>query len=221
VAAEIKFCGLTRAEDVQAAVSLGCSYVGVIFAGGPRAIEPEHAAMILDGVPASVQRVGVFADQDASTIAAIAHRLDLRVVQLHAGADGERIADIRRYFEGAVWPVVRLDAATLPPDLKALYDAAGIVHLDAHVPGALGGTGVALAWEALAGPLGIVRQRRRLVLAGGLRPGNVGEAIRWLAPDVVDVSSGVERSPGVKDHSQMRAFRDAVNVAGEHQDEHE
>jgi phosphoribosylanthranilate isomerase len=83
--------------------------------------------------------------------------------------------------------------------------------LDAAVPGKLGGTGVTLPWAELAEPLRELRRFKRIILAGGLRPENVGQAIAALSPDVVDVSSGVESSPGIKDHGRMREFRDAVD----------
>lgn len=211
---EIKFCGLTRADDAEYAVSLGARYVGVIFAGGPRMLSVEQAATVFARVPGTVQRVGVFADQSAAEIVMIAETLRLDVVQLHGASDSERIAAIRRDFRGAVWPVCRVSGAHLPSSIDAsIADGDGVL-LDAYVPGALGGTGTRLPWAELASELAGVRAPAKLlVLAGGLRPENVGEAIASLSPDVVDVSSGVERAPGIKDHDRMRAFRDAVQAS--------
>jgi phosphoribosylanthranilate isomerase len=212
VATEIKFCGLTRLEDAAQAVDLGASYVGVIFAGGPRHLAPERASAVLADVPVDVRRVGVFATQPVEEIADVARTLKLAVVQLHGECDARRIATLRRRFTGEIWPVLRLADATLPDDAIALANEGDGLLLDAMVAGALGGTGVALPWTELAASIDRLRAGGKIVLAGGLRPDNVAQAILALSPDVVDVSSGVEQTglPGIKDHQRMRAFRDAV-----------
>ncbi|HEY2851577.1 MAG TPA: phosphoribosylanthranilate isomerase [Gemmatimonadaceae bacterium] len=211
---EIKFCGMTRAEDAREAASLGAAFVGVIFAGGPRNLTVEQAADVLGGLPASVRRVGVFANAD-DQVADHAARLGLHAVQLHAEYDPGGIGRIRRRFHGEVWSVVRIGDARLPYYAGELFSIVDGVLLDAKVPGQLGGTGVALPWQELIDQIQPLREgsRSRLILAGGLRPENVAEAIRLLRPDVVDVSSGVETEPGVKDRARMRAFRDAVNAS--------
>jgi phosphoribosylanthranilate isomerase len=125
------------------------------------------------------------------------------------------VARVRRRFGGQVWGVLRLDAPVLPPRAAGLFEAADAVLLDAKVAGqAGGGTGVALDWRGLAPALDRFRGGAPLVLAGGLRPENVAEAIGLIGPDVVDVASGVERAPGVKDHARMRGFADAVAATG-------
>jgi phosphoribosylanthranilate isomerase len=211
VSAEIKFCGLTRPEDADFAASLGASYVGVIFAGGPRSLNIPRAMEVLGVVPRTVARVGVFADQSADEIARTAGVLQLDAVQLHGSFDPERIAALRRMFDGEIWPVCRLAGATLPPVVTEMFSVGDGLLLDAAVPGKLGGTGVTLPWAELSEPLHELRRFKRIILAGGLRPENVGRAIAALSPDVVDVSSGVESSPGIKDHERMREFRDAVD----------
>lgn len=212
---EIKFCGLTRSADAEQAVDLGAAYVGVIFAGGPRMVSVEAAQEVFARVPRSVRRVAVFADQAAEEIIRLARLLELQVVQLHGAGDATKVAEIRREFGGEIWWVVRFaDGQRLPPDLAADSGPADAILFDAHVAGgALGGTGVTLRWSELATQLDGLRKGMKIVLAGGLRAENVATAIAALAPDVVDVSSGVEASPGVKDHEQMRAFRDAVTRA--------
>jgi phosphoribosylanthranilate isomerase len=210
VSVDVKFCGLTRREDANHAAALGAAYVGVIFASGPRLLTPERAAEVLAEVPASVQRVGVFGDQPAAQILAGAHVAGLHVIQLHGSHDSARIAALRDDFDGEIWPVVRLVGGSLPDDFAEIVAAGDGVLFDALVPGSLGGTGVTLAWEALALELAAVRGDARIVLAGGLRPENVARAVAALSPDVVDVSSGVESAPGIKDHGRMREFRDAV-----------
>jgi phosphoribosylanthranilate isomerase len=211
VSAEIKFCGLTRPEDADFAASLGAAYVGVIFAGGPRSLNVPRAMEVLGVVPRTVARVGVFADQSSDEVARIAGVLQLDVLQLHGSFDPQRVAALRRIFDGEIWPVCRLSSATLPPMVTEMFSAGDGLLLDASVPGKLGGTGVTLPWAELSEPLRELRRFKRIILAGGLRPENVGRAIAELSPDVVDVSSGVESSPGIKDHDRMREFRDAVD----------
>lgn len=215
MATDIKFCGMTRGEDASEAARLGAAYVGVIFAGGPRQITLERAAEVLGGLAATIRRVGVFATDEDELIARTAKPLGLHVVQLHGDHDAHSIADIRRRFRGEIWSVVRVSEGRLPLNTGELFDEADAVLLDAKVPGKLGGTGVALPWQDLVERLGRLREnaRAKLVLAGGLRPENVSEAIRLLRPGIVDVSSGVETAPGIKDHALMRAFRDAVHAS--------
>jgi phosphoribosylanthranilate isomerase len=215
VATEIKFCGMTRAADACEAVSLGASYVGVIFAGGPRQLTLEQAASVLDGLPQSIRRVGVFATDADEQIADVASRLGLHAVQLHRDHDPSAAARIRSRFDGEVWSVISIAGDQLPHCAGELFETAHGVLLDAKVPGKLGGTGVPLPWQNLADQLRRVRTAgsAKLILAGGLRAENVAEAIRLLRPDVVDVSSGVETAPGIKDHARMRAFRDAVHAS--------
>ena len=210
---EIKFCGLTRPEDAECAVSLGAWYVGVIFAGGPRMLTLERAMEVLAVVPSTVTRVGVFADQTPDEITRAADWLQLGVVQLHGDSSSGRIAAIRADFEGDVWPVCRVAGSSLPGNARDLAGSGDGLVLDSLVRGTLGGTGVPMEWSALASDVKRIRRGIRcFVLAGGLRPENVATAISTLEPDVVDVSSGVESAPGIKDHDRMRAFRDAVRA---------
>ncbi|HEX6536328.1 MAG TPA: hypothetical protein VF041_17185 [Gemmatimonadaceae bacterium] len=204
---EIKFCGLTRPEDAARVAALGGAYAGVIFAGGPRCLEPARAARVLDAVEAPVRRVGVFGATPAAEIARIARALALDVVQLHAEPDASVVRQVAGETGCAVWGVVRIGAA-VPPALAALDGVADAIVLDVLVAGGLGGSGRTFDWKLLTAD---ARPRRsRVVAAGGLSSDNVQAAISALAPDVVDVSSGVERAPGVKDHDRMRAFADAV-----------
>jgi phosphoribosylanthranilate isomerase len=212
---EIKFCGMMRSEDARHAASLGARYVGVILADGPRMLTDDAAIAVLSAVPsgAGVARVGVFGDASPEQVAVRADRLGLDVVQLHGDPDARVIADVRGLWSGQVWAVLRIEGSAVPAAASDLFDVADAVVLDARVPGKLGGTGVALQWNELRERMETFRTRRaRLVLAGGLRPENVGSAVDELHPDVVDVSSGVEARVGVKDHGRMRAFRDAVHA---------
>lgn len=209
---EIKFCGMTRAEDAAFAASLEAAYVGVVFAGGPRMLTVDRAVEVLTSV-VPPKRVGVFGDQSVDEIVRAADRLRLNAVQLHGESDPRRIEEIRRRFDGEIWKVQRVArAGQLDLSETGLLDRDAVL-IDAYVKGALGGTGVALPWEEIASEVSALqRSGRKLILAGGLTHENVGRAIRTLAPYVVDVSSGVESSPGIKDHQKMQAFRNAVRA---------
>ena len=216
MAAEVKFCGLTRDLDALEAARLGAAYVGAIFAGGPRLVDVERAAANFASLPSQVRRVGVFGRQTVDEIRTAVDAAALDVVQLHGDPTESEVRAVREAVDVAVWPVCRVEGASLPAEAERLAGAAGVLVLDAKVSGALGGTGRALPWPALATALAGLRERVpcRIVLAGGLDPDNVGRAIHLLHPDVVDVSSGVEHAPGLKDHGRMRAFMSAVQRAG-------
>lgn len=219
----VKFCGLTRAEDAAEGGRLGARHLGAIFAGGPRLVAPARAAALFSagraaaalswqGVP---RCVGVFGAQTPAQIADVADVASLDVLQLHSDPTPADVARIRDATGREVWAVLRVSGSDLPPDAAELFAAADAVVLDARVPGALGGTGVALDWARLAESVERARGDGVLVLAGGLTPSNVAAAASLLAPSVVDVSSGVEASPGIKDHHLMREFwRAATHAAG-------
>jgi phosphoribosylanthranilate isomerase len=206
--ADVKFCGLTRAVDAQAGGALGAAYLGVVFAGGPRQLDAAAARVVLDGARGHgiARRVGVFGAQSAAEIAADAAAAGLDVVQLHGTSDATFVDAIRRRFDGEIWRVVRVPESADAAVLRGAGVGVDAVVVDALVPGMLGGTGVATDWERLAVALDAVGRPSRLVLAGGLRPDNVERAIRLVVPDVVDVSSGVESTTGIKDHAMMRVF---------------
>lgn len=210
--AKIKFCGLTRAEDAAFAAELGAGYVGVIFAESPRRLAPIAARNVLDAAGTAVKRVGVFGTNSPEEIARTAEEAALDIVQLHADPTGADVIAVRERFAGDIWAAVRIDDGHIPDDAQILLEEADAIVLDARSQRVLGGSGEALPWSDLAGDLARVRGSVSVVLAGGLTAENVGTAIRTLAPDVVDVSSGVESSPGVKDRRLMASF--AAMVAG-------
>ncbi|HKH94462.1 MAG TPA: phosphoribosylanthranilate isomerase [Gemmatimonadaceae bacterium] len=209
---DIKICGLTRAVDAEYADAAGVEYLGVIFAGGPRERSPLQARDTLAGRRA--RKVGVFADQTEESIAEIVELVGLHVVQLHGGADGERVERVRAATGAEVWAVVRSVDGALPNGTEALCEAADALLIDALTPGALGGSGVQIPWDRLGESLDALDYHPRIILAGGLTPDNVAEAMDYVAPNVVDVSSGVESSRGIKDHARIRAFVAAVRSAG-------
>ena len=141
-------------------------------------------------------------------MAELARSAGIGVIQMHGDPDAGDVAALRRTFDGRIWAVVRVTDA-LPPDADALAGAADALLIDARAPGALGGSGLRLNWDALAESVDALRRDvpgRPIVLAGGLTADNVAEAVATLAPDVVDVSSGVETSPGIKDGERVRRF---------------
>lgn len=204
--AKVKFCGMTRPQDAALAAEIGASYVGVVFADGPRRVDPAKGGRILDAAGSTIKRVGVFGTNDPEEIgeAAAAARLD--VVQLHADPSASDVHAIRRKFRGEIWAAIRIEGTHIPGDAELLFDSADAVVLDARSDKRLGGTGQALPWSDLAADLARDRGSSSVVLAGGLKPDNVASAIRTLGPDVVDVSSGIEHSPGIKDPWLMREF---------------
>ena len=210
--AEVKICGLTRSIDAEFADAAGAAYLGVIFAGGPRARTPEEARATLSGRRA--RKVGVFADQPPEEIARIAAVVGLDVLQLHGVSDPDRIAAVRAATGLEVWAVVRTATGILSERDEELADAADALLVDAMVPGQLGGSGVTLPWLELGESLDAMASGHRVVLAGGLTADNVGEAIDYVSPMVVDVSSGVESSPGIKDQQRVRAFIAAARAIG-------
>lgn len=209
---EVKICGLTRAVDAEYADAAGASYLGVIFAGGPRQRLPQQAKETLAGRRA--RKVGVFAEQPDSEIADIAREVGLDVVQLHGASDPERVQAVRAATGLEVWAVLRTPDGRFPDDVEALAAEADALVVDALVPGQLGGNGVTIPWLELGESLDAMERGHRIVLAGGLTPENVGEAIDYVSPMVVDVSSGVESAPGIKDHARIRAFIAAAQSAG-------
>ena len=215
MAVDVKFCGLTRAEDAREAALLGASFVGAIFAGGPRLVTPERAREIFDGAGESIPRVGVFGADALERARETADIARLDIIQLHGDPRPADVRAMRARFVGEIWAVARADGSILPDWAEGLFREADAVLLDARVPGKLGGTGVALEWGALAGSVEALRRDTPVVLAGGLTPQNVREAVRVLAPEVVDVSSGVESAPGIKDHARMRAFMEAAQEMDE------
>jgi phosphoribosylanthranilate isomerase len=178
--------------------------------GGPRLVTADRAREIFDGAGSDVMRVGVFGADALDRAHETADVARLDIIQLHGDPRPADVRAMRARFSGEIWAVARADGSLLPDWSEGLFREADAVLLDARVPGKLGGTGVALAWGALAGSVEALRGDTPVVLAGGLTARNVREAVRVIAPEVVDVSSGVESAPGIKDHARMRAFIEAA-----------
>jgi phosphoribosylanthranilate isomerase len=216
VLAKVKFCGMTRPGDAALAAEIGARYVGVVFAESPRQVDATSARRILDAAGDSVKRVGVFGTNDPSAIGSAADEAQLDVVQLHADPSTADVDAIRRRYKGEIWAAIRIAGTHIPPDAELLFQSADAIVLDARSEKRLGGTGQALPWSDLAVDLARDRGSSAVVLAGGLKPDNVAHAIRTLAPDVVDVSSGIEASTGIKDPWLMREFYAAATGHRQH-----
>ena len=220
--AKVKFCGMTRPQDAALAGEIGASYIGVVFADGPRRVTPIQGRAILDAVGSMAKRVGVFGTNSPEEIEKASEEARLDVVQLHADPTTADIRAVRMKFSGEVWAAIRIAGSRIPPESEMLFTTADAIVLDSrserHVRSErrLGGTGEPLPWNELAVDLARDRGSAAVVLAGGLKPGNVASAVRTLAPDVVDVSSGVESSPGVKDPWLMREFYAAASGSRAH-----
>jgi phosphoribosylanthranilate isomerase len=197
----IKICGITRAEDARLAADLGTCAVGFIFwPGSARAIEPQRARDIVRALPPFVTAVGVFVNQPVAEVEELAGFVRLGAVQLH----GEEQPAMARALSHRVIKAVPLDADGRALGLEDWPDT--LVLLDAHDPVRRGGTGRRIDWHAAAA----VARTRPIVLAGGLTADNVREAVAQVRPAAIDVSSGVEAAPGLKDHTRMRALFAAV-----------
>ena len=210
---EVKICGLTRAVDAEFADAAGAAYLGVIFAGGPRQRSPLEARATLAGRRA--RKVGVFATQSPTEISDVAAQVGLDVVQLHGDGDPGRVQAVRAATGLEIWAVVRTADGVLPDHVEELADAADALLIDALVAGKLGGSGASVPWGTLGESLDAMESGHRIVLAGGLTPDNVAEAIGYVSPMIVDVSSGVESAPGVKDHARIRSFIAAVHATSD------
>ncbi|WP_205697779.1 phosphoribosylanthranilate isomerase [Conexibacter sp. SYSU D00693] len=204
-APRIKFCGLTRLDDAQHAVDAGAWAIGLIFwPASKRAVALDEAERIGRALRRKVELVGVFVDQPLDEVVAIAEAVGLTMVQLH-GDEGPRYADeVARRTGTKVLKAARVQTRGDVDRLAAFSVAYHLV--DAHDPALPGGTGHTFDWSVLRGR----RSDVPLVLSGGLTPENVAEAIRAVKPFAVDVASGVESAPGVKDHAKLDAFAAAV-----------
>jgi phosphoribosylanthranilate isomerase len=208
MSAKVKICGLTRPEDADLAVSSGAWAIGMIFYDeSPRRIDVETAAEIATANRRRCEVAGVFVNAPLDDVLEKLGSVPLTMLQFHGDEGPSYCAEAARRSGLKVMKAVRAkDAHTV----KALSTHKTDLHmLDAYVPGTYGGTGECFNWELAAAHPG----RPPLVLSGGLTPENVGEALSVARPFAVDVASGVEASPGVKDPDRMRRFFEAVEEA--------
>jgi len=218
----IKICANTNLEDAQLAADLGADAVGFVFAASPRQVTASDVSRITPHLPEGIECVGVFPALEAQQIAGIAQECGLHSVQLQGGVSLELIRQLDGIFNGQVtliqtvhWQVDANAASTASVVAEQLrqIDADGLaarVLIDTKVGANLGGTGVTFDWDAARATLAEAGAGMKLIVAGGLRPDNVGDAIRRLKPWGVDVASGVEQFPGRKSPEKLAAFIRAV-----------
>lgn len=208
----IKICATTCVDDALASIDAGANALGFVFAPSRRRVSAEQAAKIVAHIPAGVERVGVFSDEPAARVAEVVAQAGLTTVQLHGEESPAFIEEL-----AARWPQGR-PVSVIKTVLVNEHFAARFAHVCHDYPGvdrmlldSGGGSGRTFDWDA-ARPL-LSNNKKRLIVAGGLNPENVGEAIRKFAPWGVDVVSGVEREQGRKDPVKLKAFVAAVRKA--------
>jgi phosphoribosylanthranilate isomerase len=200
----VKVCGIRRRVDALLAVELGAAALGFVFwPRSPRAVTPDEVRAITEGLPAFVTRVGVFVNQSPAEVFETAARAGVNSVQLHGDEDAIE-------FGPAPVPLIKALAVGRGFSLSAVEDLPSqvTVLLDAHDPIRRGGTGRVIEWTVAAAAARV----RPVILSGGLNPENVKDAAAAVRPYAVDVSSGVEAAPGIKDENKMRAFFAALQA---------
>jgi phosphoribosylanthranilate isomerase len=202
---KVKICGITRVADAELCVDAGADAIGLNFhPRSPRCVSVDTARLLAASVRGRALIVGVFVDATFDAIDEVIQTVGLDCVQLHGDEPPELLSRLLPH----AYKAIRVR------DARSIADAARYggdhVLLDAFVPGEPGGTGRTFAWPLAAD----LARQRRVTLAGGLVPGNVAAAIAAVHPYAVDVASGVERGPGIKDEDEVRAFVTAVRRAG-------
>jgi phosphoribosylanthranilate isomerase len=193
---DVKICGITRQEDALLAAELGAWAIGFVFwPGSPRYIDPRAARAIVHALPPAMRTVGVFVNQPAGHVRMVAEEAGITTVQLH----GDETVAFAQRLGRPVFKAIPVRDGFTPSTLDAIPDDITVL-LDAFDPAAHGGTGRTIDWSLAAN----AAARRPIVLAGGLNARNIGEAIRQVRPRAVDLSSGVEAAPGLKDHGKLR-----------------
>jgi phosphoribosylanthranilate isomerase len=211
---KVKICGLTRRKDAIHAAGAGADYLGVVLVPNtPRFQTPKEARALLDGI--QLPSVIVVANLEFPHLMGIAETVGATVIQLHGDEPPELVTELREAGPWEVWKALRVRGqAHVREDLVRYGEVAHGVLLDGWDPEKIGGAGVAFSWEEVAGVREAVPSDLLLVVAGGLGPENVHDAVTRLRPHVVDVSSGVEEGLGIKDPSRVEAFIRSVRAAG-------
>lgn len=201
----VKICGITNQEDAEVAAEAGADALGFVFyRKSPRFVTPEDAAKIISSLPPFISKVGVFVDERPDEIARSAAVSGIDTVQLHGQENPE-------YCRSVGLPIIKAFAIKSEQSLAAipLFAVSGFL-LDSYVPGQSGGTGTVFNWELA---VEAKRYGRPLILAGGLTPENIQEAVQFVRPFAVDVSSGVEQSPKRKDAQKIQLFISRAKAA--------
>jgi phosphoribosylanthranilate isomerase len=199
----VKFCGITRLEDALCAIEAGASYLGFIFVRkSPRCTTPEKAAEIIKQLPGGIQKVGVFVNESLETVQNIIKQCDLDLVQLHGDETAEYAEQVGIERVWKAFSLKEEDQIAEVCGFPCQY-----VLTDSSNSSQRGGTGKTCDWSLARQ----VASQRPLVLAGGLSPDNLHEAINEVKPAIVDVNSGVEIAPGIKDHAKIKQVMNIIN----------
>ncbi len=199
---KVKICGLTREEDVEASVSAGADAIGLVFVSGSRRnLSIPQARELIHRVPAFVTVVGLFLDASNEFVSQVLAEVPIDLIQFH----GRESADFCAQFNQRYIKAVSVENISSVAVAENQYSGSAALLLDSHSPGQLGGTGEVFDWSRIR-PADEPMTSKPLILAGGLNPENVASAVREIRPWGVDVSSGVESSPGKKDAGKIRRF---------------
>ncbi|MFH1594488.1 MAG: phosphoribosylanthranilate isomerase [Candidatus Omnitrophota bacterium] len=204
---KVKICGITNREDAEKAYELGADFIGFIFAEkSSRRINPEAAQKIIAKLPKELPKVGLFLNQDLGEVMRTAKDCAIDIIQLHGDEDPHYCESLKREFR--IIKVFKIKDTLSAPGPKG-YEDVDYYLFDTYVKDVDGGTGVSFNWDILRGK----EFEKPIFLAGGLTPLNVTEAISVASPYAVDVTSGVERSCGKKDHKLLKEFIDNAKKA--------
>jgi phosphoribosylanthranilate isomerase len=209
----VKFCGLTRPQDVDAAVAAGARYVGfVFFPKSPRHLATDQARALALHAPPGIAKVALTVDAEDAALEALLAQVPVDMLQLHGHESPDHVAAVRARFGLPVMKALGIATAAALPQIDLYQGAADQLLIDAKPPAGAdlpGGNGLAFDWRLLAGRK---YWSRPWMLAGGLVPDNVADAVRLTGARQVDVSSGVESAPGIKDPVRMAAFAAALQT---------
>jgi phosphoribosylanthranilate isomerase len=203
----VKICGISGCEDAKLVVDAGVDAVGLVFyEKSPRFVSFEVAAEIRQVIPAFVSRVALFKDAEQAMIESVLERVEIDLIQFHGSETADYCEQFNRpYIKALGMKGAEHDVSYLLANVEK-YQSAKALLLDGHAPGEAGGSGESFDWASIAAV------DKPIVLAGGLTPDNVKQAINLAQPFAVDVSSGVESSPGIKDKDKVAAFMKQVGT---------
>jgi phosphoribosylanthranilate isomerase len=213
----VKICGITNLEDALTAVEAGADALGFVFyEKSPRNVDPETVREIVEALPTEVDRVGVFVNQSEDSICAVAEQAGLSAIQMHGHNEDPHVADLVVARRPDLKIVAGISMRQPSPESWAMMWRPDVVHaflVDSGDSSKHGGTGETFDWQARRKSVEVIASLGRVVVAGGLTRANVAQAVSTLKPWGVDVSSGVESSPGKKDPEKVKAFVTVVRQA--------
>ena len=213
----VKICGITNLDDALTAVEAGADALGFVFyEKSPRCVEPGAVKRIASKLPPAIEKVGVVVNRFEDSICSVADEAGLTGIQMHGDNEDPHVADLVGERRPALRILVAISMRQANPEARAMMWRPDVVHgflVDSGNQLKLGGTGEQFDWQGGRKSIEVIANLARIVVAGGLTPDNVAEAIQTLHPWGVDVSSGVEATPGKKDPEKVRAFINAVRQA--------